>query len=46
MALQAAAYVGFEARGLSGAAVTCVDFDLPAFAMMFSLSVICAFLLP
>jgi chromate transporter len=37
-AMQTAAYVGFRARGLAGAAVSFIGFGLPAFLLMVSLS--------
>jgi len=37
-AMQTAAYVGFRARGVSGAAVSFIGFGLPAFVLMVGLS--------
>ncbi len=38
-AIQMAAYVGFRARGVSGAAATFIGFGLPAFLLMMGLSI-------
>lgn len=38
-AMQTAAYVGFKARGVAGAAVSFIGFGLPAFLLMVALSI-------
>ena len=38
-AMQTAAYVGFRARGVSGAAVSFIGFGLPAFVLMVGLRI-------
>jgi chromate transporter len=40
-AMQTAAYVGFRARGVSGAAASFIGFGLPAFLLMVGLSAFC-----